>query len=155
MSNYIKTVKKRLSGVSEYRIVYDRRMAVRPIVTSSKNIFEFISPMYSDIMCVQECFYVITLNRALHVTGYKLISIGSMCAAVVDSIQIMKIAIESMACGIVLIHNHPSDNKKPSDSDIKLTKRIKECCALFEINLIDHLILTESGYLSFADEGIL
>ena len=84
-----------------------------------------------------------------------MISRGGVTGTVVDTKIIFKAAVENYASSIIICHNHPSGNLKPSDADIKITKNIKEAGKIMEIPLADHLIITDEGYYSFADEGIL
>ena len=103
----------------------------------------------------KEEFYIILLNRANKVLGWYKVSEGGMSGTVVDPKLVFSIALKSMASAILLSHNHPSGNLKPSNEDINLTKRLKEAGALLEIPVLDHLILTSDGYYSFADEGMM
>ena len=82
-------------------------------------------------------------------------SSGGVSATVVDKRIILKAAVNQLATSIILVHNHPSGNLKPSKSDIKLTEELKGATVLFDINLFDHLIVSQQGYFSFVDEGIL
>ena len=85
----------------------------------------------------------------------EFVSRGGVSGTVVDPKIIFKIAVEHLASSIILCHNHPSGNLKPSDADISLTKKIKEAGALLEIPILDHLIISDTGYFSFADEGLM
>ena len=95
------------------------------------------------------------LNKAHKIIKTLNISEGGIAGTVADHKKIYKIALENNACSIILCHNHPSGNLKPSDADIKITKNIKEAGRIMEIPLADHLIFGDNGYYSFADEGIL
>jgi len=98
---------------------------------------------------------ILFLNRANRVTGRMKISQGGVSGTVTDVRIVMKKAIESLASGLVICHNHPSGNNSPSDSDIRITQKIKEAGALMDIQLLDHLIVTGKDYYSFADNGAL
>ncbi len=102
-----------------------------------------------------EEFYVLYLDRANHVLGYRLISRGTTSACMVSSKIILSIGLQCNSSGIILAHNHPSGNLKPSIADQALTKKIQEGARLFDIKVLDHLIVTNESYSSFADEGIL
>ena len=102
-----------------------------------------------------EEFHILLLNRSNTVIRKEFVSRGGVSGTVVDQKIIFKIALEHLASSIILCHNHPSGNLKPSDQDILLTKKLKEAGFLLEIPILDHLIITDSGYFSFADEGII
>lgn len=122
-------------------------------IASSRDAFEYLAPSLADLG--HEEFWVILLNRANRVLGKFAVSSGGLTGTVVDQRLIFKKAIEESACGVILAHNHPSGNLKPSQQDMLFTKRICEAGKIMEILVLDHLILNESGYYSFADEGKL
>ena len=122
-------------------------------ITSSKDIVEIFQAMLSDIP--HEEFWVLLLNRANKIISKHNVSSGGISGTVVDSKIIFKLAIENLASSEILCHNHPSGNTKPSDADIKLTKQIKDAGKLLEIIILDHVIITERGFYSFADEGMM
>jgi DNA repair protein RadC len=123
-------------------------------IGSSKDVFEALLPDLSDL--AHEEFWILLLNRANEVLSKINVSKGGTTGTVVDGKIIMKYAIEMpRCCGIVLGHNHPSGNLKPSEADIKITHKLKEIAAFMDINLIDHIIVGEKAYYSFADEGML
>lgn len=103
----------------------------------------------------QEFFYVLFLNRANKPTGYYVASKGGMTGTVADPRLIIKAAALAECCSIVLIHNHPSGTTKPSRADEELTKKIKEACRFFDIQVLDHVIYAGENYYSFADEGLI
>lgn len=125
----------------------------KPKITCSKDAYDILYPLMDDHN--HEEFWVLYLNRANHVISTKNISKGGIAGTVADSRIIFKNALEHLASAIILSHNHPSGNLKPSDSDIQLTKKLKEAGTFLEIPVLDHLIIGESGYLSFADEGLI
>jgi DNA repair protein RadC len=100
-----------------------------------------------------EHFYVILLNRANDVIALKKISEGGVSGTVVDPKLVFNAALMEKASGIILAHNHPSGNTKPSQNDIELTKRLRECGKMLEISVLDHIIVAENCFYSFADEG--
>lgn len=122
-------------------------------IVSSNDTFNLLRPYYAGLK--QEEFYVILLNKALKPIKIQRISIGKTDATLVDIKIIAKLALEYLASQVVIAHNHPSGNLKPSDADIKLTTAIKSGLNLLEIKLLDHIIMAEDKYLSFADEEIL
>ena len=122
-------------------------------ITCSKDAFDIVAPLLQDQK--HEEFWVIYLNRANMVVATRNISKGGIAGTVADSRIIFKQGIEILASAVILCHNHPSGNLKASDSDIQLTKKLKEAGTFLEIPVLDHLIVGESGYLSFADEGMI
>ena len=122
-------------------------------ITSSKDIFEFFRAQFLDLP--HEEFHVLLLNRSNAVIRKEFVSRGGVSGTVVDPKIIFKIALENLASSVILCHNHPSGNVRPSDPDISLTRKLKEAGALLEIPILDHLIVSDSGYFSFADEGMI
>lgn len=124
-----------------------------PQIRSSADVFNIISPVMEDLP--HEEFWILFLNRANRVTGRMKVSQGGVSGTVTDVRIIMKKAIEMLASGLVICHNHPSGNNSPSESDIRITQKIKEAGALMDIQLLDHLIIAGRDYYSFADNGAL
>jgi DNA repair protein RadC len=122
-------------------------------ISSSKSAYSVLKSKLTDLP--HEEFWVIFMSRSNSVLKTECISRGGISGTVVDIRLILKPAIESLASAIILAHNHPSGNLKPSQEDINLTKKIKEATKLMDISLQDHLIIGDQAYLSFADEGIL
>jgi DNA repair protein RadC len=122
-------------------------------VSSSRDAFNIVGHLIADLEI--EEFWVVFLNKANEVTGKKKVSVGGTAGTVVDAKIIFGLAIEAKAAGIIVFHNHPSGNLQPSGPDISTTKKLKEGGALLEIPVLDHLIISERGYYSFADEGML
>jgi DNA repair protein RadC len=102
-----------------------------------------------------EEFWVLLLNRAHRVIKKKRVSEGGVSGTVADPKIIYKMALEELASGVIVAHNHPSGNLTASQSDIDLTKKLKEAGKFLEVQLLDHLIIAGSKYYSFADEGII
>lgn len=134
-----------------------RRQAVdgKPItkIESSKDIARLMQAQLRDK--THEVFMVAFLNRANKILHIETISTGGITNTVADPRIILKKALEHNAVNIVLCHNHPSGNLKPSHTDKLLTQKIKEAALLFDISVMDHLIVSEEGYYSFADDGAL
>ena len=122
-------------------------------IKSSKTAYEYIRPTLEDLP--HEEFWVILLNRANKVIGKQLIGRGGISETTADIQLIFKKVIESLASAIILSHNHPSGNLKPSQSDINLTKKILEAAKLFDIKVLDHIIVGDGNYCSFGDEGLI
>lgn len=125
----------------------------RDRVTSSREVYELMRPELMDESV--EYFYVILLNRANYVMKKQVISKGGMSGTVADPKLIFKSALEHSASAIILVHNHPSGNRKPSRADERLTKRLVDLGKELELPVIDHVIFTDVGYFSFADEAML
>jgi DNA repair protein RadC len=126
-------------------------------ITNSELAFQYVSETFNhETIACQEQFNVLFINHAHLPIGYYKASVGSNTATVVDIKLLMGLAIKSLSSGIIIAHNHPSGNLQPSENDIQLTKKIKDACALFDINLLDHLILSPcGGKYSFADNSKL
>ncbi len=125
----------------------------KTVVRSSRDIAQYLQATLKDYS--YEVFAVIFLNRANKINHFEIISKGGITGTVADPRIILKKALEEDATSIVLCHNHPSGNLQPSRADEELTKKIKEAAAYFDIKIIDHIIVSEDGFYSFADEGIL
>jgi DNA repair protein RadC len=125
----------------------------KPKITDSKDVFEILRPHLQDIQ--HEEFWVILLNRASRVIKKHQISQGGVAGTVADPRIIFKKAIDELASGIILAHNHPSGNLTASQTDLDLTKKLKEAGKLLDIQVLDHVIVSGQKYFSFADEGIL
>jgi len=122
-------------------------------IGSSKDVFEVFGSLLGDLP--YEEFWVLFLNRSNSILEKLKISQGGISGTVIDVRLIMKNAIEKLASGIILCHNHPSGNLNPSQSDIDITKKLVEAGKIMEINVLDHVIVTDKAYYSFADEGIM
>lgn len=124
-------------------------------IRSSADCYEFIKQFYGDDIEIMESFFLVLLNRANTTIGWVKISQGGLTGTVADPRIIAKYAVDSLACAVILAHNHPSGNLQPSEQDNLLTKKIKGGLQLLDIQVLDHIILTETAYYSFADEGQL
>lgn len=121
-------------------------------ITSSKMVFEIMQPIIGELP--HEEFWVLYLNNSNKVIHKSQLSKGGLTGTVVDVRLIFKTAFEHNAISIILTHNHPSGKLLASDADIQITKKIKEASKHLEINVLDHIIITENGFYSFNDEGI-
>lgn len=131
----------------------ESEMIKRSKISSSKDVFEYMLTKLDNKP--YEEFWVLLLNRANNVISREMISIGSLTASLADPRKIFKLALEKLAAGIILCHNHPSGNLKPSESDIQLTKKLFNAGKFLDINVLDHIIIGENAYYSFADEGLM
>jgi DNA repair protein RadC len=125
----------------------------KPKIGSSNDVYQILKPELLDLG--HEEFWVLLLSRNNQVIRKRLISSGGVSGTVADPKIIFKAALEELASSVIMIHNHPSGNLKPSQQDIDLTKKMKEAGRVLEIPVLDHLIFTNDSYYSFADEGIL
>ncbi|MGD9978720.1 MAG: DNA repair protein RadC [Bacteroidales bacterium] len=125
----------------------------RERVTSSQDVTGIFQPMLADLP--HEEFWVLLLNKANKIIDKVRVSQGGVTGTAVDVRIIVKVAVEHLASSIIIAHNHPSGNPKPSDKDIAITKKLKEATNLFDIAMLDHLIITDNECYSFADNGIL
>lgn len=122
-------------------------------IRDSKDIATFLQAKFKDL--VHEEFAVVFLNRANKINHYEAISKGGITGTVADPRIILSKALEHKATSIVLCHNHPSGNLKPSKADEILTQKIKEAVKYFDIQVMDHIIVSDEGYYSFSDAGLL
>lgn len=122
-------------------------------ITSSESSYNFAKKFYHDDISIYESCFIMLLNRANNVTGYAKISQGGICGTMVDVRLICKYAIETLATSVILVHNHPSGNLSPSPENNRITDSTREALKLFNIRLLDHVIINEDGYYSYNDEG--
>lgn len=125
----------------------------KPGIRSSNDLATFLQVTLKDY--TYEVFSVVFLNRANKINHFEIISKGGITGTVADPRIILKRALEEEATSIVLCHNHPSGNLRPSQADEELTLKIKEAAKYFDIRVLDHIIVSEEGYFSFADEGMM
>ena len=126
---------------------------IKPKITCSKDIFELMQPLLGDLP--HEEFWAIHLNNNNKVIHQQQLSRGGLTGTVVDIKLLLKKGIEVLSSGLILCHNHPSQKLQPSSHDKQITQKIKSACSHLDIRVLDHLIVTENAYFSFADKGIL
>jgi len=122
-------------------------------ITGSKDATDFFQPLLGDLN--HEEFWVMLLNRGNKIQDTFMVSQGGVSGTVIDVRLILKKAIQQLASSIILCHNHPSGTMQASDADLKITTKIKEAAKVMDIAVLDHIIIGQSNYLSFADEGLL
>jgi DNA repair protein RadC len=156
---------KKIKGIGEAKAISiaaalelgRRRLSLsspeKMVIKSSKEIAEYLKLTLQDHN--HEVFAIIFLNRANKIKHFEIISRGGITGTVADPRIILKKAIEAEATSIVLSHNHPSGNLKPSRADEEITQKIKQAAEFFDIRVLDHIIVSEEGYFSFADEGMI
>ena len=144
------------STVGEVELSYKPKFKNLHKIVSSEDAYKYLLPTYKEgTICYKEYFKVLFLNQANQVLGYTLISEGGITETSVDVRVILQAALLTNSMALVLAHNHPSGNLRPSRQDMEITKQVKEAAKLIRITVIDHLILTDAGYYSFSDEGQL
>ncbi len=126
---------------------------IKKKITASSSVFELMQPIIGDIP--HEEFWVIYLNNSNKVLQQSQISKGGLTGTIVDVRLVLKTAIEMNAVAIILVHNHPSGNLSPSKADKQLTQKLKTAGESLDIKVLDHVIITEKAYFSFADESLL
>jgi len=148
---------KTLNKISEIKVSYKPKIMNNPLIKSSDDVFKYLVPFYNnDTLALQEKFLVMYLNRQHKILGVFPLSIGGITSTVVDIRLLISVALKSAAVSVVISHNHPSGNNFPSVADKKITKKIIDACKLFDIVLLDHIIVVPEGnYFSFKDEGLL
>ncbi|MCK5169727.1 MAG: DNA repair protein RadC, partial [Bacteroidales bacterium] len=124
---------------------------IKKKITQSKDIFELFQPIIGDLP--HEEFWILLLNRSNRIIEKIKISQGGISGTVIDVKIILKHAVEKLASSIILCHNHPSGNKKPSSADDTITGKLKSGAELLDIQVLDHIIVADIEYFSYADEG--
>lgn len=127
--------------------------SVKTVIANSSDAANYFRPLLEDLP--HEEFWVLLLNRSNTVIDKFMVSQGGVTGTVIDVKLILKIALEKLACSLILCHNHPSGNVLASEADKKVTKKIKDAAELMEISVLDHVIIAHDQYLSFADEALL
>jgi len=147
---------KAITIVSALELGRRRRTAETPErlrITASSDAYELLKPHLMDLP--HEEFWVILLNRANQVMKCERISSGGVSGTLADPKMIFKVALEHLCCAIILAHNHPSGSLSPSKADKDLTKKLREAGIYLDVPVLDHIIFTDNGFLSFADEGLM
>jgi DNA repair protein RadC len=128
-------------------------LMAKNMIGSSSDIAAYLQGKFRDLR--REVFAVLFLNRSNKINHFEVVSEGGITGTVADPRIILRKALEHDAVSIILCHNHPSGSLKPSRADEQLTNKIKDAAAFFDIKLLDHIIVSENGYYSFADDGLL
>src|SRR5665647_2672309 len=147
-----------LNMVTEVELVYKSKVkpSERPQLKTSKDSYQLLLQTWDEnkIEFVEQ-FKVVLMNRAQRVLGIYELSTGGVTGTVADIKLVFMAALKSNACSLIISHNHPSGNLKPSKADEDLTNKIKQAGIYLDIKVLDHIIVTSEGYYSFADEGLL
>ncbi len=141
--------------IKEFTLAKGKTTFEQVQLSSSVDVQKYIRQFYHEDIGIYESFFLLLLNRANKTIGYAKISQGGTIGTVVDIKLVAKYALEGLAQSAIICHNHPAGNIQPSEADKQQTKRIKNALDLLEITLLDHIILTEENYYSFADQGTL
>lgn len=143
------------SQCPELRACLKRDQVYKAQIKSSQDAADFFRKLYDESIDIYESFYVIYLNQSNNTIGWYRVSQGGISGTIADPRLIYKKALECLAISMILCHNHPSGSLKPSNADIQITEKLKKCGEFLDIKVLDHIILTESSFYSFADEGQL
>ena len=142
--------------VAEIEISYKPIITDHTVITSSYQAYELVKQLWdNEKINLQEQFAALFFNQSKKVIGWKVIANGNMTKCIVDIKLLVSLALHCMATHVVIVHNHPSGNLKPSDYDETIIQTIKDALKLIDVQLQDHLIICENGYYSFCDEGLL
>lgn len=142
--------------ISEIQVSYKPGLTSSTItIANADDAYSILKGLFSaDTISLQEEFIVLYLNRANKVIGSYKLSKGGISGTVADIRLILSVALKTLASGLILAHNHPSGNLKPSQADIGLTKRVREAAKLMDMEVLDHIIISNEGFYSFTD-GLL
>ena len=143
-------------NLAEITVNYSTKVkaADRPRVRSSQDADQLLRLVFPSLEHV-EYFFIICLNRANQVLGFHQVSKGGITGTVTDVRVIFQVAIKTNSSCLILAHNHPSGNLQPSEADLKITRKIKDAGTLLDIPVLDHLILSQDGYMSMADDNLM
>ena len=144
--------------VTEIKMIYHNRIKAseRPQIKGSHDAYRIFAENWSEQLGLIEEFVILLLDRSNRVMGRHLVSMGGLAGTVVDAKIIFACALKARASSIILAHNHPSGNLRPSQADKDLTRKLTEGGKLLDLAILDHLILSpDGGYWSFADEGLM
>lgn len=148
MTTYLQEIKLTLSKTEEHPVKYET-------ISGSREAAEIFRTLFADEIGIFESVFVIYLNQKNVPIGWRKISQGGISSSIVDVRLVLVPALNCLASGFIICHNHPSGNLRPSEEDRKITKQLKEVGQIMSVKLLDHLILTETNFFSFADEGLI
>ncbi|VXC18076.1 JAB domain-containing protein [Chryseobacterium sp. 8AT] len=142
--------------VSEIHVSYKPNKMVSSKIATSFDAVQIIRKFWNEeTIEMQEEVKVILLNNSNYVLGIYNLSKGGITSSLVDVRLVLSVALKCLSPGIILVHNHPSGNLKPSSADLDIVKKLKEGCKIMDINLFDSIIITKESFMSFADDGLL
>lgn len=146
---------KEYSTIPQFSLKKNDSTVLKSKIGSSQDAYNVIRQFWFDDIDIYESCFILLLDRGNNTIGWSKISQGGVAGTVVDVKIIAKYAVDSLACSIILAHNHPSGNAKPSQDDLDITHKSIEGLKFLDIKVLDHLILGGDAYLSLADEGML
>lgn len=141
------------SSLPQITLKFKTGEVVKAQIKNSNDAAKLFRSVWDDTLEINESVICLFLNRNNVTIGWFKVSQGGISSSIVDNRLILATALKCLASGIILCHNHPSGNTSPSDSDIMVTKKLKEAAELFDIHLLDHIILTDLSHYSLADNG--
>jgi DNA repair protein RadC len=151
-----KQMQLELTLVNEVEIIYRNRLREeRPLVSTSAATYDILLPFFEQAMETYEVFYVVMLDRGNRVKCVFKASQGGLHGTVADPKVIFAASLKCLASSIIVAHNHPSGQLRPSEEDIRLTRKLVDGARLLDLAVLDHVIMTRNGYYSFADNGML
>lgn len=148
MTTYLQEIKLSLTKTEEHPVQYET-------LTTSRDAAALFKMLFADEIGMFESVFVIYLNQKNTVIGWRKISQGGISSSIVDIRLVLVPALNCLASGFIMCHNHPSGSLRPSEEDRRITKQLHEVGKIMSVNLLDHLIITEKGFFSFADEGLI
>jgi DNA repair protein RadC len=143
------------SLVGEVSLVWKEKKTSKRKITGSNQAASFFREIWEDDLLIRESMYIMFLNRVNNINAWSLISKGGIVGTVIDNSLIIKLALETLSRAVIICHNHPSGTNVPSQTDQNITVKIKDGLQIMDIQLLDHIILTNESYYSFSDEGLL
>lgn len=145
-----------LSQVNEVQLMYRTKCSgERPFISTSLAAYELLREYFEPCMELHEEFWLLMLDQGSRAKAVMKVSQGGVAGTVADPRIIFCAALKVLACGLILAHNHPSGQLRPSEEDIRLTRKLADGARLLDIRVQDHVILSRHGYYSFADSGLL
>jgi DNA repair protein RadC len=144
-----------MKTIKEISLKFTKTEFERVKITKAEDAYNVIKKFYSCDINIFESFFILLLNRGAQTIGFAKISQGGVSGTIVDIKIIAKYAVDSLASAVILAHNHPSGNLKPSEADIQLTKKAKEALKILDVCVHDHIILADDKFYSFAEEGLM
>ena len=153
-------INKNITLLLEHKEKYEAKITIKRTehkvqITRSSESVDIFRSIIGDQIEVAESAYILLLDRGNQIISWKMLSSGGVNGTVMDPKIIGALALKSLASAVIICHNHPSGNKKPSATDIAITEKISSMLKSHDVNVLDHIILTKNGYLSFADDGLL
>ncbi len=143
--------------LQEIQLSYKRKVKLenRFSIKQSSDASKYAKAIWDDTIELNESFYVLYLDRKNNVLGWINLAKGGVSGVAVDQKILFATGLKALCSGIIVLHNHPSGNLKPSEADRNITNKLLKICNLLDIVLLDHIIITEESFFSFADEGLL